>query len=71
MAEYTRNEIEMQVKISRTIAALASAMQYHPRTGDSVNTILLEEIKRLSETPIVVVDCGVSLCPHYIAGDCQ
>lgn len=70
--KYTEREIELQIKLSETIALLANSL-----AG------LFPEARDIANTPIVVSDsncCGKTyikyngraelyLCPHQVAGD--
>lgn len=84
MIKYTQIEIELQIKLSETIATLAHALAQV--TGNqAAEKILLDEMVRLAHSPIVVCDKSDRLggfnskdwrdigipCPHQVSGDTQ
>lgn len=65
---YQSHEIEAQVMLCETIALLSDA---HARADVIVKPILLEEIKRLHETPIIIhTPLSLCTCPNDIALGC-
>ena len=65
---YEPHEIEAQIMLCETIALLSDS---HARADGNVKSILLEEIKRLHETPIIIhTPVTLCTCPHNIALGC-